>query len=63
VGDPAAAAESRPDGTVALADGIPGYAREDLSVFTPAQWDAVKAPYVMEAWVDAARAAEAAEKR
>jgi dienelactone hydrolase len=63
VDDPAVAAESRPDGTVALADDIPGYAREDLSVFTPAQWDAVKAPYVMEAWVAAARAAEAAERR
>lgn len=63
VGDPAVAAEARPDGTVALDDGVPGYAREELSVFTPAQWEAAKGPYVMEAWVAAARAAEAAGRK
>lgn len=60
VGDPSAKGEARPDGTVALEADIPGYARDDLNVFTPEEWPAVKAPYVMEAWVDAARAAEAA---
>lgn len=62
VGDPSAASEARPDGTVALADDIPGYAREELSVFTPEQWPAIEGPYVMESWVAAARAAEAAER-
>lgn len=60
VGDPSAKGEAPPDGTVALEADIPGYARDELNVFTPEEWPAVKAPYVMEAWVDAARAAEAA---
>ena len=32
-----------------------------MNVFTPDEWTAIKAPFVREAWVDAARAAEVAE--
>jgi hypothetical protein len=34
-----------------------------LNVFTPDEWPAVKAPFVMEAWVEAACAGEAAERQ
>lgn len=63
VGDPSVAMEGGSDGTVALDDAVPGYAREELSVFTPQEWPSAKGPYVMEAWVEAARAAEAAGRR
>jgi hypothetical protein len=50
------ATEQREGGTDALGDDIPGYEREDLSVFTPKQWLSHKNELIIETWVDAARA-------
>ena len=49
------ATEDREGGTPALADNIPGFQREDLSVFTPEQWRSHKRELIFETWVDAAR--------
>jgi len=49
------ATEQREGGTPALGGDIPGYQREDLSVFTPEQWQNHKQELIFEAWVDAAR--------
>ncbi|MBM3334218.1 acetylxylan esterase [Candidatus Sumerlaeota bacterium] len=51
------ATEEREGGTPALGADIPGYSREDLSVFTPQQWEARKKDLILETWLDAARAA------
>ena len=51
------ATEDREGGTPALGNDIPGYQREDLSVFTPEQWRSHKQRLVFETWVDAARSA------
>ena len=51
------ATEDREGGTPALGKDIPGYRREDLSVFTPEQWRSSKQSFVFETWVDAARSA------
>jgi hypothetical protein len=52
------ATEDREGGTPALGDKIPGFQREDLSVFTPEQWLSHKEELIFETWVDAARLAE-----
>jgi dienelactone hydrolase len=49
-------------GLLVLGRDFPGYAREDLSVFSPSEWEAVKSSYILETWVTAARAAEQPEK-
>lgn len=49
------ATEEREGGTPALGGDIPGYQREDLSVFTPEQWETHKQELIFETWVDAAR--------
>jgi hypothetical protein len=51
------ATEDREGGTPALGNGIPGFAREDLSVFTPEQWECHKQELIFETWADAARLA------
>ena len=51
------ATKDREGGTPALGNDIPGYQREDLSVFTPEQWRSYKQRFVFETWVDAARSA------
>jgi hypothetical protein len=51
------AAGDREGGTPALGDEIPGFQREDLSVFTPEQWRLHKRKFIFETWVDAARLA------
>jgi hypothetical protein len=51
------ATEDREGGTPALGNDIPGFQREDLSVFTPEQWRSHKQELVFETWVDAARLA------
>ncbi len=51
------AAEDREGGTPALGDEMPGFQREDLSVFTPEQWRLHKHELILETWVDAARLA------
>ncbi|MFB3906208.1 MAG: LamG-like jellyroll fold domain-containing protein [Acidobacteriota bacterium] len=47
--------EQREGGTRALGSGIPGLTREQLSVFSPAEWQRVKERFVYESWVAAAR--------
>lgn len=49
--------EEREGGVRAVGDGVPGYAREDLSVFTPAEWEPAKHKYVFDSWVIGANAA------
>ena len=49
------ATEERETGTRALGGDVPGYDREDLSIFTPAQWELHKKELVLETWVQAAR--------
>jgi hypothetical protein len=56
------AAEAKVGGILALGDDIPGYPREELSVFTKAEFEQVKTPYLLETWVAAARAAERDER-
>ncbi len=51
------ATEQREGGTYALGNDIPGYQREDLSVFTPEQWHSYKQRLIFGTWVDAARSA------
>jgi len=51
------ATKDREGGTPALGNDIPGYQREDLSIFTPEQWRSHKQRFVFETWVDAARSA------
>lgn len=50
-------AEEREAGTRAVGADVPGYEREDLSVFTPAQWSAHRDELTFEAWTAAANAA------
>ena len=50
-------AELLEGGTRAVGDRVPGYAREDLSVFTPAEWEQRKGELTFAAWTAAARAA------
>ncbi len=59
VGDPAYMEEVREGGTLAIGDHVPGYQREDLSVFTPAEWEQHKSELTFAAWTAAARAAGA----
>jgi len=51
------ATEEREGGTPALGDNIPGFQREELSVFTPEQWRSHGQSLIFETWVDAARLA------
>ena len=51
------ATEDREGGTAALRDDVPGFQREDLSVFTPEQWLSHKQELIFETWADAARSA------
>ena len=51
------ATEDREGGTPALGNDVPGYQREDLSLFTPEQWRSHKQRLIFETWVDAARSA------
>jgi dienelactone hydrolase len=51
------ATEDREGGTMAIGDGVPGIEREQLSVFTPAEWEQHKRELMFDSWVTAARAA------
>jgi len=55
--------EASEGGILALGNDIPGYPRDELSVFTKAEFESAKTPYLLETWVAAARAAEQADKR
>lgn len=52
------ATEEREGGTRAIGEGVPGYERESLSVFTLAEWEKRKSVLTFEAWTAAARAAQ-----
>ena len=51
------ATEEREGGVYALGDQVPGFQREDLNVFTAAEWEAHKRELVLETWLAAALAA------
>jgi hypothetical protein len=57
------AAEAKEGGILALGNDVPGYPRDELSVFAKSEWEAAKPPYLLETWVAAARAAEKAERQ
>jgi hypothetical protein len=49
------ASEDREGGTQAVGTGVPALSRDDLSVFTPKQWEGQKDRLIYEAWLKAAR--------
>jgi dienelactone hydrolase len=51
------ATEQREGGTPGLGAGVPGYRRDDLSVFSAAEWERRKSRMVHETWVHDAKAA------
>jgi len=51
------ATEEREGGTPAIGSDVPGFKRDDLSVFSEAEWQSRKDQFVIEKWVEAARAA------
>jgi dienelactone hydrolase len=56
-------AEDREGGTPALGEGVPGLSRDDLSVFTPDEWQQRKSELIYESWVAKARAAVDAQSK
>ena len=52
------ATEEREGGTRAVGGDVPGIAREELSVFSRAEWETAKRATMFDAWVVAARAAD-----
>ncbi len=52
------ATEEREGGARAIGENVPGIEREQLSVFTPSEWEKEKRTLMFETWVAAARAAE-----
>jgi hypothetical protein len=57
VADPSYIDELREGGTRAIGDHVPGYQREELSVFTPAEWEQHRRELTFAAWTAAAGAA------
>ncbi len=49
------ATEDREGGAMAIGDGVPGIAREQLSVFTPAEWEKEKTNLMFDTWTERAR--------
>ncbi len=58
--DASLSSQEREGGTLAVGDNVPGFQREDLSVFTPAEWETRKQTLAFSAWAAAASAAERA---
>jgi hypothetical protein len=58
-GVPADADEVRGGGTLAVGGDVPGFAREDLSVFSPTEWEARKSELTFASWTAAAKTASA----
>jgi dienelactone hydrolase len=58
--DASLASEEREGGTLAVGDDVPGFQREDLSVFSPVEWTQRKAAFAFSAWTAAATAADRA---
>ena len=58
--DASLASEEKEGGTLAVGDDVPGFQREELSVFAPAEWEKRKSTLAFSAWVAAAAAADRA---
>jgi hypothetical protein len=54
--DPLYSSEHREGGTRALGVGVPALSRQDLSVFSPPEWERQKAQFIHEAWLEKAKA-------
>jgi len=52
------ATEDREGGAMAIGEGVHGIEREQLSVFTPAEWEKEKRALMFDTWAERARAAE-----
>lgn len=50
------ATEEREGGTQAMGENVPGFDRESLSVFTPAEWENNKSTLTFDAWTERAQA-------
>lgn len=50
------ATEEREGGTMALDNSVPGYAREELSVFGQKEWETRRKDFILETWVEAGKA-------
>lgn len=48
--------EDREGWTAALGENVPALSRDQLSVFSPEEWEREKKRFVYESWVEAARA-------
>ena len=59
--DPGYSNEEREGGTRALGTGVPGFTRDDVSAFTPEEWERRKDALIYDRWVEHAKAAVAAE--
>ena len=46
--------EAREGGTMALDNGVPGYARETLNVFPQTEWETQKQAFILPPWVESA---------
>jgi len=58
--DASLASEEKEGGTLAVGDDVPGFQREELSVFAPAEWEKRKSTLAFSAWVAAAAATDRA---
>ena len=52
------ATEEREGGTLAVATDVPGIEREQLSVFTPTEWEKAKRELIFDTWIERARVAQ-----
>jgi hypothetical protein len=50
------ATEEREGGVDAVGDNIPAYQREDLSVYSPQEWETHKKELILESWADSVTA-------
>ncbi len=60
--DKLSATEEREGGTLAPGQAVPGFARESLSVFSPAEWEKNKSTLTFAVWTERARLAAATAK-
>jgi len=49
--DPGYTSEAREGGAMAIGNNVPPITRDQLSVFTPAEWEKVKNDYTLDAWL------------
>jgi dienelactone hydrolase len=60
--DPLYATEVREGGAMAVGTDVPFIAREQLDVFTPAEWEKVKEQYTFDAWIKKIKASSSKDK-